>query len=109
MLRRTNASQQRSRFMTHIKNRVSVLDKRLVNSAHVDVNQIMPLKYQWAWEHYTNGLANHWIPNEVPMQADIQLWKSDRLTPAERLVIMRTLGFFATAESLVANNVTLDR
>jgi ribonucleoside-diphosphate reductase beta chain len=93
--------------MTTIKNRVSVLDKRLVNCAHVDVNQIMPLKYRWAWEHYSNGLANHWIPNEVPMQADIQLWKAQRLTADERLVIMRTLGFFATAESLVANNLTL--
>ena len=36
------------------------------------------------------------------MAADIALWKSDRLTPDERLVIMRNLGFFATAESLVA-------
>jgi ribonucleoside-diphosphate reductase beta chain len=87
--------------------RVSVKEKRLVNCEHVDVNQIMPLKYHWAWEHYRNGLANHWIPNEVLMQADIQLWKSDKLTVDERLVIQRTLGFFATAESLVANNLTL--
>lgn len=87
--------------------RFSATDKRLVNCEHIDVNQIMPLKYHWAWEHYRNGLANHWIPDEVPMQADIQLWKSDKLTADERLVIKRTLGFFATAESLVANNLTL--
>lgn len=87
--------------------RVNVTDKRLINCEHVDVNQIMPLKYHWAWEHYRNGLANHWIPDEVPMQADIQLWKSDRLSEDERLVIKRTLGFFATAESLVANNLAL--
>lgn len=87
--------------------RVNIKEKRLVNCEHVDVNQIMPLKYYWAWEHYRNGLANHWIPDEVPMQADIQLWKSDKLTADERLVIKRTLGFFATAESLVANNLTL--
>ncbi len=87
--------------------RFSAAEKRLVNCATVDVNQIMPLRYQWAWEHYRNGLANHWIPDEVPMQADIQLWKSDKLTADERRVILRTLGFFATAESLVANNLTL--
>jgi ribonucleoside-diphosphate reductase beta chain len=87
--------------------RVDVKDKRLINCEHVDVNQIMPLKYHWAWEHYRNGLANHWIPDEVPMQADIQLWKSDRLSADERMVIKRTLGFFATAESLVANNLAL--
>lgn len=87
--------------------RFTATEKRLVNCEHIDVNQIMPLKYHWAWEHYRNGLANHWIPDEVPMQADIQLWKSDKLTDDERLVIKRTLGFFATAESLVANNLTL--
>src|SRR3954453_16919684 len=84
-----------------------VSEKRLINCHAVDVNQLMPLKYAWAWEHYLNGCANHWMPTEVPMGADIALWKSDRLSPDERLVIMRNLGFFATAESLVANNITL--
>ncbi|GCE47746.1 ribonucleoside-diphosphate reductase beta chain [Thermosporothrix hazakensis] len=81
--------------------------KRLINGWHVDVNQLMPLKYHWAWEHYLNGCANHWMPTEVPMTKDIEIWKSDRLTPDERLVIMRNLGFFATAESLVGNNLVL--
>ena len=47
--------------------RVNVNQKRLINCHAVDVNQIMPLKYKWAWEHYLNGCANHWMPNEVPM------------------------------------------
>lgn len=87
--------------------RFTANQKKLVNCATVDVNQLMPLKYQWAWEHYRNGLANHWIPDEIPMQDDIQLWRSSTLSPDERLLIKRTLGFFATAESLVANNLTL--
>ena len=41
-------------------------DKRLINCETVDVNQLMPLKYDWAWEHYLNGCANHWMPSEVP-------------------------------------------
>ncbi len=41
------------------------------------------------------------------MQRDIELWKSDRLTADERRVIMRNLGFFSTAESLVGNNIVL--
>ncbi len=81
--------------------------KRLINCNTVDVNQLMPLKYDWAWEHYLNGCANHWMPSEVPMGADIALWKSNGLSEDERRVIMRNLGFFATAESLVANNLTL--
>jgi ribonucleoside-diphosphate reductase beta chain len=47
------------------------------------------------------------MPNEVPMSKDIELWKSDKLNSDERHVIMRNLGFFSTAESLVANNIVL--
>lgn len=87
--------------------RVKVTEKRLINCNTVDVNQLMPLKYKWAWEHYLNGCANHWMPTEVPMGKDIELWKSQDLSPDERRVIMRNLGFFSTAESLVGNNITL--
>ena len=41
------------------------------------------------------------------MQKDIELWKSNKLSTEERHVIMRNLGFFSTAESLVANNIVL--
>src|SRR5205823_6642847 len=82
-------------------------EKRLINCHQVDVNQLMPLEYLWAWEHYLKGCANHWMPNEVSMAKDVQTWRSDELSPDERRVIMRNLGFFATAESLVGNNVVL--
>lgn len=42
------------------------------------------------------------------MNADIALWKSaDGLTEDERIIIKRNLGFFSTADSLVANNLVL--
>lgn len=90
-----------------LSRRIDVEEKRLINCKAVDVNQLWPLKYPWAWEHYLNGCANNWLPSEVPMQRDIDLWKSQRLTADERLVIMRNLGFFSTGESLVANNIVL--
>ncbi len=87
--------------------RVDANEKRLINCHQVDVNQLMPLKYNWAWEHYINGCANHWMPTEVPMNKDIEIWRSNQLTDDERRVIMRNLGFFSTAESLVGNNLVL--
>jgi ribonucleoside-diphosphate reductase beta chain len=87
--------------------RVKADQKRLINNNTVDVNQLMPLKYKWAWEHYLNGCANHWMPTEVPMGKDIETWKSNALSVDERRVIMRNLGFFSTAESLVGNNIVL--
>jgi len=89
------------------KERVRVEEKRLINCNAVDVNQLMPLKYKWAWEHYLNGCANHWMPTEVPMAKDIEQWKSNEFSEDERLVILRNLGFFSTAESLVGNNIVL--
>ncbi len=88
-------------------NRFAADEKRLINCNQVDVNQLLPLKYHWAWEHYQNGCADHWMPTEVPMTRDIETWRSDRLSAAERHVIMRNLGFFSTAESLVGNNLVL--
>ncbi|WP_370932000.1 ribonucleotide-diphosphate reductase subunit beta [Bartonella sp. DGB1] len=87
--------------------RVTVDEKRMIN-ARADVNQLLPLKYHWAWEKYLAGCNNHWMPTEVSMQADLALWKSkDGLTESERHMIKRNLGFFAASESLVANNIVL--
>ncbi len=42
------------------------------------------------------------------MNADISLWKTPNgLTEDERLIVKRNLGFFSTADSLVANNLVL--
>ena len=87
--------------------RVRVDDKAMIN-CRADVNQLLPLKYRWAWEKYLSGCNNHWMPTEISMQADIALWKStEGLTPDERRAIKRNLGFFAASESLVANNIVL--
>src|SRR5258707_10699768 len=87
--------------------RVSVEDKRIINSK-ADVNQLVPFKYKWAWEKYIAACANHWMPQEVNMSRDIQLWKDPNgLTDDERRLVIRNLGFFVTADSLAANNIVL--
>ncbi len=87
--------------------RIQVDDKRMIN-CRADLNQLVPFKYDWAWQKYLDGCANHWMPQEVNMTADIALWKGkDGLTEDERRVVMRSLGYFSTADSLVANNLVL--
>ncbi len=86
--------------------RIRVEDKRIIN-CQADVNQLVPFKYKWAWEKYLAACANHWMPQEVNMTADIALWKSDKLSDDERRLIKRNLGFFTTADSLAANNIVL--
>lgn len=87
--------------------RVAVDDKRIIN-CRADLNQLVPIKYKWAWDKYLAGCANHWMPNEISMQKDIEQWRAaDVLTADERHMLKRNFGFFATAESLAANNITL--
>lgn len=87
--------------------RIRVDDKRIIN-CRADLNQLVPFKYVWAWDKYLAACNNHWMPQEINMSADIALWKSaDGLTEDERIVIKRNLGFFSTADSLVANNLVL--
>lgn len=87
--------------------RVQVDDKKIIN-CRADLNQLVPFKYKWAWEKYLAACANHWMPQEVNMSADIALWRDPKgLSEDERLIIERSLGFFSTADSLVANNLVL--
>lgn len=87
--------------------RIQVDDKKIIN-CRADLNQLVPFKYRWAWQKYLDACANHWMPQEINMNADIALWKSaDGLTEDERIIIKRNLGFFSTADSLVANNLVL--
>lgn len=79
----------------------------ILNNSKTDPNKILPMNYLWAREHYKTGVSNNWTPEEIPMQDDVEQWKSSRLSDAERKMIMWNLGFFSTAESLTANNIVL--
>lgn len=80
----------------------------IINNNKTDPNKILPMTYHWARQYYKDGVANNWTPEEIPMQQDIEMWKSnDGLTDIERRMILWNVGFFSTAESLTANNIVL--
>lgn len=87
------------------------MKKQIINNSETDPNKILPIKYPWARSYYKTGVANNWVPEEVPMMDDIEHWKKSEaaggLSDDERRLIMRNLGFFSTAESLTANNIVL--
>ncbi|MFA0809377.1 ribonucleotide-diphosphate reductase subunit beta [Microbulbifer epialgicus] len=87
--------------------RVQVDDKRMIN-CRADLNQLVPFKYEWAWQKYLDACSNHWMPQEINMAKDIAMWKDPNgLSDDERLIIKRSLGYFSSADSLVANNLVL--
>src|SRR3989344_9233918 len=83
-------------------------NKTILNCEVTDPNKILPIKNNWARKHYQDGVANNWVPEEVNMQGDLEMWKSPTaLSEQERRLILWNMGFFSTAESLTANNIVL--
>ena len=89
------------------KVRPDINKRRIINGEDADVVQLHPMKHTFAWEAYNTGNANHWLPTEIAMQDDIEMWKSDKLTQDEKLALETVLGFFTTADSIAANNLVL--
>lgn len=83
---------------------VQVDEKRIIN-CRADLNQLVPFKYLWAWNYYKNARRNEWTPDAINMSRDIAQYPN--LSKDERLILERSLGFFSTADSLVANNLIL--
>lgn len=88
--------------------KVDINKRRIINGADADVIQLYPMKHMFAWEAYNTGNSNHWLPTEISMQRDIEQWKSSTaLSPDERRAFETVLGFFTTADSIAANNVSM--
>lgn len=87
---------------------VDINSRKIINGGDADVMQLYPMRHTFAWDAYTVGNANHWLPTEISMQRDIEQWKSrDVLTSDERKSFETVLGFFTTADSIAANNIVL--
>lgn len=80
-------------------------DKRVVN-AKVDINQLAPFKYPWAWEFYLNANKNHWTPLDVNMSQDVYDYHH-KLTTEEKHVYENVLAYLTTSDILAMRNVGL--
>ena len=52
-----------------------VSKKTIINNNSTDPNKILPMSYIWARQHYKDGIANNWTPEEVSMQLDVEQWQ----------------------------------
>ena len=79
--------------------------KRVSNGRKTMTFNLLPLKYQWAYDLYRVMKANHWEPEDIPMQGDIELWRSSKISDIERWIIRMGIGYFSAAEGIVGDNV----
>ncbi len=66
---------------------------------------ILPIKYNWAYDLYKTMKANHWEPEDIPMQRDVEQWRSNDISDAERWIIKMGIGYFSAAEGIVGDNI----
>lgn len=79
--------------------------KRVINGKKTMYFNILPLKYQWAYTLYRTMKANHWEPEDIPMQKDCEQWRSNEITDIERWIIKMGIGYFSAAEGIVGDNI----
>ena len=98
-----------------VGNRTFVLDKEkadaaiaakaVINGRDTMFFNILPLKYQWAYDLYKTMKNNHWEPEDIQMQTDIQQWQGSDISDVERWIIKMGIGYFSAAEGIVGDNI----
>lgn len=68
---------------------------------------LRPMRYPHFYEMYKNAIKNTWTVEEVDFSMDVTDLRA-KMTPAERHLINRLVAFFATGDSIVANNLVLN-
>lgn len=68
---------------------------------------LRPMRYPGFYERYKAAIKNTWTVEEVDLGDDVTDLHQ-RLLPAEQHLIKRLVAFFATGDSIVANNLVLN-
>lgn len=80
--------------------------KKVINGRETMTFNLLPLKYQWAYDLYRKMKANHWEPEDIPMGKDIEQWRDTKLvSDVERWIIRMGIGYFSAAEGIVGDNI----
>ena len=96
----------RSFVLDQAKAEAALAAKRVVGGRETMTFNLLPLRYRWAYDLYRTMKANHWEPEDVPMQRDVEQWRSaDALTDIDRWIVRMGIGYFSAAEGIVGDNV----
>lgn len=68
---------------------------------------LRPMAYPQFFEMYRAAVKNTWTVEEVDFATDVSDLRT-KMTPAERHLVQRLVAFFATGDSIVANNLVLN-
>ncbi|MCX4471673.1 ribonucleotide-diphosphate reductase subunit beta [Micromonospora sp. NBC_01655] len=67
---------------------------------------LRPMRYPHFFDRFKDAIRNTWTVEEVDLHADLA--DLARLSPAEQHLVSRLVAFFATGDTIVANNLVLN-
>ena len=67
---------------------------------------LRPMRYPLFYERFRDAIKNTWTVEEVDLHSDLA--DLNKLTDAERHLVNRLVAFFATGDTIVANNLVLN-
>lgn len=85
---------------------MSAQDKRIIGATD-QINNLFPLKYQWAWNMVKDSFKNHWIPESIPMGGDKACFDLT-LTPNEKELFLNVFSTLTTSDIVILRNIALD-
>ena len=67
---------------------------------------LRPMRYPHFYDRFRDAIKNTWTVEEVDLHSDLK--DLARLSPAEQHLVSRLVAFFATGDTIVANNLVLN-
>jgi ribonucleoside-diphosphate reductase beta chain len=80
-------------------------ERRLLLDPGLDLT-LRPMRYPQFFDRFRDAIKNTWTVEEVDLHTDLA--DLDKLTAAERHLVNRLVAFFATGDTIVANNLVLN-
>ena len=83
--------------------------RRMINGKDDGLMQVHPLKHPLSMEIFQKMMANTWMPQEVEMTRDLEMWNQEgSLTEQEKRCYEKCLAFASNLDGLLTNSISKD-
>lgn len=92
---------------SNVSNATIINNRKIINGEDDGLMQVHPLKHPYSMEVFQSMMANTWMPQEVEMTRDVEMWnRPGALTEQERYVYERSLAFVSNLDGIQTDNLS---